>query len=316
MNKKSAFPALSCFLILGSALYSLNLKGADISSSAATKTLILYDAASGTIPGAPLMNFTDFPVGAAQPTFSNGATVMDTTVSGNDTYAGWISSGATIPGFPALDRTAGFQVNFTLQVENESHTNNNRAGFSIIILSEDAKGIELAFWQNEIWVQSDDNTGGLFRHGEGIAFATTTGLMDYQVTIADDTYTLTANTRPILTGPVRDYSKFDGFPDPYQTPNFLFLGDDTTSSQARVKLQFLSVTGTEPVVPTTAQTSTSTPLPTTSTAPPASATPIPIQTPTPAKRGIEFCPSGLLIGTMLIVSSITIKTTRQRSNHF
>jgi hypothetical protein len=224
------------------------------------------------------MNFTDFPPGSASPTYANGGTAMDTTLSGNKTYAGWISNVTTTPGFPILDRTPGFQVDFKVQVENESHTNNNRSGFSIIILSNDAKGIELAFWENEIWAQNDDTTGGLFKHGEGTTFTTTTGLINYQVIVVNDTYTLTANTKPILAGPIRDYSKFDGFPNPYKTPNFLFLGDDTTSAQARIRLSFVSVTGTEG----TTATSSGSPAPTLNSIPGAS--------PTPATEDSGFCP--------------------------
>jgi hypothetical protein len=315
MNKKSIFPAACLCLIFGSTLYSLNLKSISSASSVNAKTLILYDAASGTIPSPPLMNFNDFPPGVALPTYSDGATVMNTTTSGKDTYAGWVASGAITPGFPILDRLTGFQVNFSIQVENESHTNNHRAGFNVIILSEDAKGIELAFWQNEIWAQSDENTGGLFKHGEGVNFTTTSGLIDYQVTILDDTYTLTANAQPVLTGSLRDYKNFDGFPDPYQTPNFIFLGDDTTSAESRVRLSLLSVTGTEPVVPTATSTSTSisspSPSPTDSPTPLPSVTPLP--SPTPESKGFEFCPSSgflvMMIALMVIKRIGRVKDT-------
>jgi hypothetical protein len=236
--------------------------------------------------------------------------VLDTTASGADTYAGWVASGATTPGFPILDRTAGFQVNFAIQIENESHTRDNRAGFSMILLSEDARGIELAFWQNEIWAQSDDNTGGLFSHAEGMTFATTSGLTDYQVTIVGDTYTLTANTTPILTGPVRDYSTFEGFPDPYETPNFLFLGDNTTSAQARVQLSLISITGSEPVFPTSAPTSTSisSPVPTVSSTPLPSLTPVP--SPTPPGTAFKLCPSGLVFLAVMLSGTILLKKRR------
>jgi hypothetical protein len=313
MNKKIIFPGLCSFLTLGSAFHSLDLKGIGAAPYVGGKTLVLYDAAGGTIPSAPLMSFTDFPPGAALPTYSDGATVMDTTTSGQDSYAGWISNGATTSGFPILDRTAGFQINFTLQIENESHRNNNRAGFSLIVLSDDARGIELAFWENEIWVQSDHSTGGLFKHGEGIVFSTTTGLIDYRLIIIDDTYPLTANVQPVLTGPVRDYSTFDGFPDPYETPNFLFLGDNTTSAQTGVRLRFVSVTGTEPVTPIVRNTitSTSSPLPTASSTPLPSVTPVPSSI--PARRVFEFCPSGWLLFAALITNAMMLKITRCKS---
>jgi len=306
--RKIIFPTLSLFLISGSALYSLDPKVVNAATAVAEKTLLLYDSASGTIPSAPLMSFIDVPSGVALPTYSDGVTVMDSTTADKDTYAGWISTGATIPGFPLMDRKAGFQVNFVLQLENESHANNDRAGFSVLVLGEDARGIELAFWQGEIWAQNDDDTGGLFTHGEGIAFATTTELISYQLTILDDTYTLTADTKQILTGPVRDYSQFDGFPDPYETPNFLFLGDDTTSGEARVRLSLVSITGPEPIIPTGTLIGTPAPLPTDSPVPLPSVTPIP--SPTPATNVFKSCPlSGLLV--LLSVGMVIKRNFRQ-----
>jgi hypothetical protein len=313
MNKRILIPNL-LFVILVSALYSATSKGVRAVSLAGDKTSILYDASSGQIPDTSLMHFTDFPPGGASLTYSDGVTVMDTTITSKDTFAGWVASQSTTPGFPLLDRTTGVQVNFTLQVESETHANNNRAGFSLIVLDQDAKGIELSFWQNEIWAQSDENTGGLFRHGEGSAYATTTGLTDYRLTLGADTYTLTANSELLLTGPVRDYSAFNGFPDPYQTPNFLFLGDDTTSSQARVRLRFVSVTGTEPVIPTIAITSadTSIPIPTSSLTPPPSATANPSPTPRPANPVSELCPFGWLFSSVMLVTVLVSKMSRRR----
>ena len=281
MNKKMAFPAMCFVLIFGSALCSLYPKRASATSSVGGKTLILYEAVSGAIPAAPLMNYTDFPPGAASPTYIDGMAVLDTTTSGDNTYAGWISNGTTTPGFPILNRTAGFQLDFALQVDGESHANSNRAGFSIIVLSDDARGIELAFWENEIWAQNDDTTGGLFKHGEGAIFATTTGLINYQVIVVNDTYTLTANTEPVLTGPLRNYSTFEGFPHPYETPNLLFLGDDTTSAQARIRLDFVSVTGTERPTLTTSASS--------NTAKSPSVTITPGSSPTPAIENFVSC---------------------------
>jgi hypothetical protein len=257
------------------------------------------------------MDFTDFPPGAASVAFSEGATVLDTSSSGSDTFAGWISSQATTDGFPILDRTAGIQVNFTLQVESEIHARDNRSGFSLILLDQDAKGIELSFWENEVWVQNDPVTGGLFTHGESAPFSTA-DLADYQVTIVGDTYTLTANSQPLLSGPVRDYRSFEGFPDPYETPNFLFLGDDTTSAGSRVHLRSLSVTGTEPVLPTLAITATliSSPLPDASFTPQLTVTPIPLPSPTPAGGISRLCPSAWLLAAMTMIGVVLFRKVR------
>jgi len=242
------------------------------------------------------MNFIDFPPGAAPPIYENAATLLDTSTSGNETYAGWVSNAGSTHGFPLLDRAAGFQMNLSLQVENESHSNNKRAGFSIIILANDARGIELAFWENEIWTQNDDLTGGLFTHGETATFDTTSGLINYQLSVINDTYTLNANGLSILTGPVRDYSAFEGFPNPYQTPNFLFIGDNTTSAQARIRLSYVSIIGTETAPPTPTNTLTNTP-PDTPTSTP---TKIPTASATPMPTDVGPCSLGTSILFFLI----------------
>lgn len=293
MNKKLIIRVSVILLVLGYTLYFNNLVYVRAGTLADGHTLILYDANSGEIPRAPAMSFIDFPSGAASLTYLDGRTVFDTTEMGSDTYAGWISNGASISGFPILDRTSGFQVDFTIQVENETHQNNNRAGFNVIVLSDDAIGVELAFWDNEIWVQGDENTGGLFKHGEGTNFVTGTAMTKYQLSILGDTYTLTADSQPILTGPVRDYSNFEGFPDPYEAPNFLFIGDDTTSAQSRISLSFLSVTGSEPITPimtNTADQNNTAPVPPTRLS---SVEPVPAS-PTPDGRPFNVCPSGWL----------------------
>jgi hypothetical protein len=262
MNKKFGLSAICLILIFGTTLFSSNgLKRASATQAIDGKTLILYDSKSGVTPDTNMMSFFDFPPGNAIPIYENGSTLLDTTTAGNSTYAGWTSNATNTPGFPSLDREAGFQLDFTLQVENESHTSNKRSGFSIIILSEDARGIELAFWENEIWAQNDDATGGLFTRGESASFSTTTGAINYQLIVTNDTYALTANGASILTGPLRDYSNFEGFPDPYQTPNFIFLGDDTTSAQARIRLSFVSVTGMERAAPATEVSPSNSPAP-------------------------------------------------------
>lgn len=302
--------ALGFLLGLSSVVFSDTRYNANSASPANAETLVLYDAASGTLPGSPLMNFTDFPPDSAPPVYDGGATVLDTTTSGRETYAGWTSYGATAAGFPLLDRTAGFQMDFTVQVESESHRNNNRAGFNVILLGADARGIELAFWEDEIWAQSDDRSGGLFQHGEGVAFATTAGLVDYRLTVLGDIYTLSAHTVPVLSGPVRDYSPFDGFPDPYESPNFLFLGDNTTSAQARVRLGFVSVTGGQLATPTAIPTitSTSSPLPVASSTSTPSATPLP--TPAPSENVPRLCAPGWIVLPGLIILGVIARKIR------
>ena len=212
----------------------------------------------------------NLPAGTATHTFANGLTTLDTTAS-NEIYAGYPMEPTTVITVPVMDRTETYTITFSVQIESEAHTSNDRAGFSLIALSNDVKGIELGFWSNEIWAQHDDTTGTLFTHAEGISISTTT-LTTYTLVIMMDTYTLAASGTPILTGPLRDYSNFVGPLDPYETPNFIFLGDDTTSAQASIKFRYLAVTVPKAPQPTPTSTATFTPGP--------SATPMATNTPT------------------------------------
>jgi hypothetical protein len=44
-----------------------------------------------------------------------------------------------------------------------------------------------------------------------------------------------------LSGPVRDHTPFLGAFDPYETPDFLFVGDDTTSAKAAFSLRRVEI---------------------------------------------------------------------------
>ena len=304
-------------ILISSSVLSFDRIIARAGASIDEQTLVLYDADSGNIPNSSLLGFTAFPPDGASVTYEGSSTTLDTTISGTETYAGWAASAVTTSGFPVLDSSQGVRVNISLQIESEIHEGNNRSGFSLIILDQEARGIELSFWENEIWAQNDDSTGVLFTHGEGIAFDTTAALIEYQITMVDDTYTLSADAQPILSGPLRDYSAFDRFPDPYETPNFLFLGDDTTSAQARVRLRFLSVTGTEPVFPTSTATSPNANLPPLTATPPVLPGVTPFPTPVAAHPAIDLCPSGWIAVIVTIGSMFRIgKSRRTKTNFF
>jgi hypothetical protein len=210
---------------------------------AAPVVTVLYDGALGTLPGEQGFDYLAYPAGATQ-TISNGGTILDTTAS-QGISAGYFGRASLMP---VLDRTAGYTVTFEVQLLAESHSTPHRAGFSLIALSDDDEGsqpvlgIELAFWPDEIWAQDDDTQGGtIFTHAEGAAFDTSQPLT-YSLHIVDETYSLAAGGQGVLSGRLRDYSGWTGFPDPYETPNFHFLGDDTTSASGRVKIYYVAVT--------------------------------------------------------------------------
>jgi hypothetical protein len=170
----------------------------------------------------------------------NNAVYLDTRGAfGNTTQAGYNRS------LTPINSDAGFTLGFTVQVTNETHTgNDNRAGFSVILLDSAHKGVEIGFWTDQVFAQSI----GFFK--EEISPFNTTAFTQYQLSLFSDTFTLTANgsTTPLLTGAMRDYS---GFGFPYSLPNFIFLGDDTTSAQARVGIAEVSiVVSTLPSPPT------------------------------------------------------------------
>ncbi len=208
--------------------------------TAATETTVLYDGALGGGTQTPRdQGFNAIVPVDATLSAVGGVTTLDTTAR-NGIYAGFIGSADAVP---TLDRTAGYTVSFTARVAQETHTSNDRAGFSIIVLSSDAIGLELAFWEDEIWAQHDVQTGGgYFRHGEGVFTDTTQRLTRYDLAVVSDTYTLWMSDTRVLSGSLRDYTGYEGILDPYETANFLFLGDDTTSASAIFELSRVAIT--------------------------------------------------------------------------
>jgi hypothetical protein len=176
---------------------------------------ILFDGSLGLPSG---QGWTYGALGGTQ-TLTNNAVLLDTSAA-NSFQAGYTLTSNR------LNRTNGFTLLFTSQMIAEVHANNNRAGFSVIVLADDKRGLELAFWTNRIFVQSDSP---LFTHAEETNYPTT-ALINYALTFHPTNYLLSANGTTILSGPVRDYTAFSGFPNPYSSTNFLFFGDDTTSA--------------------------------------------------------------------------------------
>lgn len=160
------------------------------------------------------------------------------------------------PDMPSLKRAAGFSIIFEVQILEEDRDYEHRAGFSLIVNTSDCSdqgcmGLEAGFWSDEIWVQGDlqdkDESveeSGLFFRAEGAAFDTTQ-MTRYELRIQGDNYELFAggSGTPLLSGRLRDYSTY---PDAvyvkiYQTPNFIFLGDDTEFAKANINLKSVSI---------------------------------------------------------------------------
>lgn len=200
-------------------------------------TEILYDGARPSLPSEQGWTYLAEPLeGAlANQTLGEGVTLLDTSKAMSD-KAGWFSHLGPLarhPHQPPLDAREGFLVSFVVRVEDEVHARTSRAGFSVIVLARDRSGIELGFWSDEVWAQS----GADFRHAEGAAVDTSATRTRYDLEVAGERYRLSAAGAVLLEGPLRHYAAA-GLP--YNLPEFIFLGDDTTSASAKVELALVA----------------------------------------------------------------------------
>lgn len=196
---------------------------------------VLYDGSRNTSFNAQGW-ITDTPSGT-ESVFGGGTTLN--TTSSNDLRAGYSV-------FRTLNRTTGYTLSFDLQLLSESHVSPNRAGFSIIALSNDRRGIELGFWKSDptirdrIWAQNDGATR--FTRGEGTPFDPSRRIVRYDLAVKDNRYGLFADRSLILAGNLRNYSPAGILP--YIVPNFIFLGDNTRSAQASVRITRVALSNT------------------------------------------------------------------------
>ncbi|RUS98505.1 hypothetical protein DSM106972_081340 [Dulcicalothrix desertica PCC 7102] len=228
-------------------------KVSDTDATVLTGKVSLYNGTANNTPenqgwlqyGAspPVPNLAN--VGGTQ-AVNNGATNLSSTESGSAGYSNYSGGFASLlnPAFPTLDRNQGFSLSFDVKINSESHTDNTRAGFNVILVTSDkTKAIELGFWQNSIFAQNPTFTGST----ESVD-RNTTALTRYDLVVLGDIYQLYAADEaiPILTGLLRDYTAFDhttagpfgiALPyDPYEQANFVYLGDNTSRAAANINL--------------------------------------------------------------------------------
>ena len=209
--------------------------------------VVLYDGALGTAPNA--QGFLSYGAVPSGPFFATGPTSVTLNSSSSSAiYSGFTNynlllTGPLNAGFPVLNRAAGFTVSVDMRTVLESHNTNDRAGFSLIALGSDHVGIEIGFWGDTVWAQN--GIGGQFKHSpnptESTAFDTTATIARYNLTILGNTYTLTTGATTLLSGPVQDYSALPANPPVYGLPNFLFIGDDTSSASGGTEVSRLAV---------------------------------------------------------------------------
>lgn len=211
-------------------------------TTASAEPGIIYNGLSGQTPGQQGWLYqagSDKPpyiVTAPLPvqTPTNSGTILDS--GNNNNVAGYFLKSST-----PLDREKGYTLRFKVQINSESHISENRAGFSVLVVSKPLPGetqpyaLELGFWQNNIWAY---NLG--FTRGENVNF-NTTAMQFYALYVKGTTYRLfiAGSTTPILQGQLRQYTGFKaplGLPNPYTTPNMIFFGDDTSSATSKSTL--------------------------------------------------------------------------------
>ncbi|MCW5942725.1 MAG: PEP-CTERM sorting domain-containing protein [Fimbriimonadaceae bacterium] len=217
---------------------------------AQAQPIVLYDATSNVTPNDAMFgwNYANLPLGSALVTApsGNGFTRVNTNVD-YGVYAGY---GMVTP--VALDATAGFRVRFDMRVVNEDHggpladkdgdTIADRAGLSLIILDNTARGVEIGIWGDRIFAQqevpiftyhNEDHMMNTSAAGTGMA-----NLTRYDVRFDATDYFVSVNGTEVLSGAKKDYSAWVGPIDPYETPNFLFFGDDTTSARGAFDISY------------------------------------------------------------------------------
>lgn len=207
--------------------------------SLACAETVLYDSALGTLPGRQGWLYLTDPLFLTDAVheFTNGAARINS-MPDREEKAGYFSN--LHPGVPVLDREQGYTIRFSVRIDTESHVSMHRAGFSIIVIGNDLKGIELGIWTNRVWAQ---NEVPLFTQGESASLETTGDMISYRLAILGSQYWLSANGTDVLTGVLRDYTAWDSGDsplDPYEIPDFIFLGDDTSSASADFQLAYIS----------------------------------------------------------------------------
>lgn len=268
----------------GTCLVAAVLVWVGVLATASGQTTVLYDpaAAGGTqrldeqgwlyLAADPVDLLNGSQAVTAATLDPGNLTRLDTTTDRND-YAGFFTHSpftglAVHPSAVALDRTVGFTLSFDLQVlaETQNARDDNadgeqdRAGFSVLIVTSDQRALELAFSYddagglNRIWAYDDGTTvpANLFTQAEGADRTTLqlTTLTRYDLAVSGTGYSLRADGSPILGGLLRDYTAFTGLVDPYDKPNLIFLGDDTSSADSHVRIGRVAIVVPEPAAAT------------------------------------------------------------------
>ncbi len=230
-----------------------------LAAAGSSRAGVIYNGAANggtqTVSDQGFLAFVAPGAGATQ-SAASGRTTLTTTGPGSGGYFSHIGApGLGIPVAPVnpqwlaqntLDAASGYSVRLDVAVAQESHNvDNQRAGFSLIMISSNLKGVELGFWTDRVFAYEGGVSPNLFTPAEFAARDNTVPTR-FECVVRGGGYALYADGVPILTGVLRDYTAFNataaGLPfNPYTTANFLFVGDDTSRAQSVSQIAYIEV---------------------------------------------------------------------------
>lgn len=192
---------------------------------------------------------------ASSETIVTGGVQVDTNAnlaeySGYSNYNPITSTFVNSPLPYTLDQSLGYSIFFNVTLDSTTSNDPNRSAFSITAIGVGNLGIELGFESNSIFAQNAN-----FTSGESQSF-TTNSNPNYELRVSGSNYQLFANSSQILTGSLRTYN-FNpltsdpplGTFNPYEIPNFIFLGDNTGQEDGEFTLRSASVTTNTASIP-------------------------------------------------------------------
>ncbi|WP_310427403.1 PEP-CTERM sorting domain-containing protein [Chamaesiphon sp. VAR_48_metabat_135_sub] len=224
-------------------------------------TTVLYDGSSGVTPdNSPYLDFRA--IGVASQIASGGVTTLNTfdpnPLLSEFTFAGYGNrSNAGTLLTSTLDNSAGYTLSFKIKINSQTNTGANgpnRAGFSVLVLGSDKKGVEIGFRDSDIFAQNSSfNAINATEQKSNIRTGILDTLTTYDLKVTGSGYTLTIGSNPnqSFSGLLKDYSAAAITPltQVYNTADVIFFGDNTTSAGASVDIQNITLNTNAAAVP-------------------------------------------------------------------
>ena len=203
----------------------------------------------------PCSGGSSFSIGSISQSPVTGGVKVDTNAA-NAIYSGYANyNPIPIPSYVnplnisanTLNQTTGYTLNFRANLDSTINVSDlvikPRAVFSVIAISSDLMGIEIGFLPSSIFAQSASFLAPAQVSSTIITSVTT----DYSLVIFNNTYALSSGATPIISGALQSYN-FNpavNIPpllfNPYQTPSFIFFGDDTSEASGTFTLNSASL---------------------------------------------------------------------------